>query len=662
MTWWNLTPGFAVAAFILFLPGLIVSACWRLKPLAAFSLSPLLSFTAIGISTIPATLFNKAWGPWWVFGCAVVLALPGLFRWRRPQTSADESDKKSDKKQVVRILLYLCGIIIAAGFIGRRIMWAMDSPQSVAQNWDNSFHLNAAAYVLNTGHASAFDVGPLTGTAFYPATFHDTVALVASLARLDIIPAVHAVVLAVILLVWPVSLMFLLETFFDVKMYSAILLGVFALGLNSFPYVLIDWGLVYPNIVAVAVTPALMAVTMRALGRGNSRLLPWSVSAVLLAPVIVGTGLIHPNAVFLTFAVCLPALILDSVRLLTGRVPQLSRARAACAGAALALVAAAGCSVWVKQAASLTGAGWTDNWKPFETFPQAIGEALTGSSMGRASFPVSILALIGLFWLVINLRRNICWLSVLAVTLSFYIVAAASPNFAFRRYYTGVFYSDNYRMAAYLTMVVAPTGVMGVQWVAEGVAYRCRPLLDRLNEHVRPVVGVAGALLLTTLLTSLTISDMAFSDRLDGIRRDYLMHENADILSANEVTLMEQVDSVVGSDAKIIVNPWQGGNLVYLLAQREPSQFYMMATPSNDVDFINKHLNQVENSPQVCQALTRENAWYVLDLDKHWIAGSDTRPKVRSNYEGLENLESTPGLTPVLRVGDDTLYRITACG
>lgn len=653
MTWWDVIPGFATAMLVLFGPGLIVAAGWRLKPLVALPLAPLLSLTAIGVSTFPASVFGNGWGAWWVFGCAVLFAALGIFRWLRPLPT----EGAPSREQLVVLIPYLVGIVLAAGVLGRRILWAMGNPLTIAQRWDNAFHLNASAYVLLTGNATTMDLGSLAGSGFYPATFHDCVALVASLSHLDVIPATHAVTMVAVLAVWPLSLVILLETFFRTTVIGRFVLGVFALGLNVFPYVLLDWGLVYPNILAVAVLPALIAVAVTTLARGEFSPLARKPAAQLLIPVVVGAGLIHPNAVCLAFAVCFPMLIFDAVSLLIGRVTSIPRAKAVLLGATLILITVCGCWVWVRLSRSLSDSGW----EPFETFPQALGESLAGSSMGRPSFPASVLVLVGLLWLIRNWRQNKWWTSCFVVIVSFYVVAASSSSDEFRNYYTGVFYTDNYRTAAFLAVALVPVGVVGVQWLCELIARALEPVTCRMNRIVWAGLKLLCALAIATVLTYLTASSLAFLGRMGEVSEHYSMQKNADILSSDEISLMEQVDDYVDPGATVIVNPWQGGNLVYLLAQRNPSHFYMTGTLSDNVRFINKHLNEAASSPQVCQALANENASYVLDLDSHWIAGTDAQAGISENYSGLLNLDSTPGFTPVLQVGDDVLYRITAC-
>lgn len=657
MTWWDLVPGLIAAVFVLFLPGLVVAAGWRLKPLAALPLAPLLSLAIIGATTLPASALNVPWGFWWVLGGTLVFAAPGLLRWRRRLIRGGRQDNGG----LARLFPYLCGIALADAILGRRIMWVLGSPLSVAQRWDNAFHLNAAAHVVFTGNASIFDLGELSGAAYYPATFHDSVALVASLARLDIIPAIHAVILVTIFLVWPISLVILLETFFRVSIFGQLALGTFALGLNTFPYVLMDWGLVYPNILAVAVSPALIALIVRVLGKGSFSLLPWKPAIGLLVPAIVGAALVHPNAVCLAFAVCLPLVVLNAVQLLTGRQTEVPRIWAVFLGVALVLAAVVGCYVWLKLSRSLSTNGWTTDWKPFETFSQGLGETITATTMGRSAFPAFVLVVIGLLLMLKAWRRHFWWLISAAIISSFYVVAVSSTNQNFRGYYTGVFYTDNYRMAAYVAISMVPVGIMGTQWVCEFIMSRLHHVMNQLNSSIWSYVDILLALLISFILVVLTVGSTAFEERLGGIRDGYLMQENGEILSPDEIAVMEQISRVVPPDSTIIVNPWQGGNLVYAFSQRNPSQFYMMVAPSDNVRFINENLNQAASYPQVCQALARENASYVLDLDPHWISGAESDEDIRADYSGLENLDSAPGFTPVLQVGSDTLYRVTAC-
>lgn len=653
------------------MPGFAIGLSWRIRLLAACCLAPLLSLFVIGSSALAAHFTGQRWGVSWVVVLACVLAVAGLWRWRRGQREWVQSLRH----QSAVLGGYLGGIAIAVATLGRRLMWAFGNPDTIAQRYDNAFHLNASVYVYLSGRASSFDVGKLLGLQFYPASFHDAVALVMSASGLWVAPAVHAVNIFAIFVMWPLSLVLIVEPFFRMNWVGRIALGPLSLGLNMFPYTLMDWGLIYPNILALSVTPALIGLGFSCLGKGNSSILTSRGSLALTIPAVVGAGLAHPNSIFLMIGACLPLAILNAFRLFKGgysdlldriimktrreRYSEVSRrlvSRVIGLLCMLAMVVAVPVA-WYR-ASIILGPG-SSQWKPFQTTAQAVGESLLGTGMGRAPFPLGIFVVVGFVWLVLHWRGRLWWGLGAGILASFYIVTSSLPQSSLRSALTGVFYTDSYRTAAYLTIVAVPFAILGVQWIWRYITFallRVRPSL--LGSNQLKSVEVLVALTAAVASCFVTAGSASFSQQLNVIQRAYTYAPDSSILSKDEMTLLEEIERVTSPRDVIVVDPWTGAGLVYALAQRMPTQFYMLSPVDADVSLVNEKLRYAANDPQVCAAVHRLGATYALTLDPRRIADMP----LTSQYEGLVDLGRAPGFEPVARVGGDALYRITACG
>lgn len=667
VSWWELLPAVLTAGCFLWLPGFAIGLGWRLRLLSATCLAPLLSLFVVGASALLAHVTDSRWGIHWVVGSACVLSVAGLWRWRR----GAREWAQALRGQALVFAGYLAGLAIAVAVLGRRLMWAFVSPSSIAQKYDNAFHLNASVYVYLTGRASGFDIGQLVGSGFYPASFHDAVALVMSATGLWVAPAVHAVNLFALFAMWPLSLMFLLEPFFKMSWVGRLVLGPLSLGLNAFPYGLMDWGLLYPNILALTITPALIAVGFRCFGKGERTLLSQPEALVLVIPGVVAAGLTHPNSVFLMIGVCLPLTLITAVRLLMGRganrigeAISVVRYRAVpvWAGPALARVVGVGLVilgvvvvpfVWMRASASLVSL----QWSPFQTRAQALGEVLMGTGVAQPPFPLGVLVTVGVVWLVIHWRGRLWWALGAAVLASFYVVSSSFPRTPFRDAYVGLFYADSHRPFAYIAIIAVPLAVLGSQWVWTGIqdaVVRWRPAAAPLPGWAAVVIGVCVAI----VFSAGTVRSTTFTDRMAQIQTDYVFAPNSSLLSENERQLLEEVKSVTTPNDVIVVDPWTGGGLVYALSQRMPTQFYMLSPVGRDQQLVDDRLRYAAEDPEVCSALHRMGATYVLSLDPMPV----THDPRGNQYQGFSDLASRRGFEPVVSVGQDTLYRITACG
>lgn len=670
-SWWQLLPAVLVAACFLWLPGFVIGLGWRLRLLAACCLAPLLSLFVIGSSALAAHFTGQRWGVAWVLIVACAIATAGLWRWRRGR----HEWAQTLRHQAAVLAGYLVGTAMAVAVLGRRLIWALGNPGTIAQRYDNAFHLNASVYVYLTGHASGLDVGRLLGLGFYPASFHDAVALVMSTTGLWVAPAVHAVILFAIFVMWPLSLVLMLEPFFKMNWVGRLALGPLSLGLNMFPYVLMDWGLVYPNILALSVAPALVALGFFCLGKGDRNILTGPDAVLLIVPAVVGAGLTHPNSVFLMVAGCAPLAVFSGFRLLRGSGSEeidrfvsraghgshprvLGRLLSGVMGTALLIVVLLILPILWRHA-SLALQADSSPWKPFQSTAQAVGEVLLGTGMGRPHFPLGVLVAVGVVWLVLHWRGRLWWAIGAVLLASFYVASSSLPQSTLRTVLAGVFYTDSYRTSAYASVVAVPLAVLGAQWVWNGAREAVLRLRSSWNwSRLLKWIELGLAICIAAGFCAGTAKNFSYWERLNQIGKAYIYYPDSSILSANELKLLEEIKQVTSPNDIIVVDPWTGAGLVYALAQRMPTQFYMFSPVDADVSLVTQRLKYATDDPQVCAAVHRLGATYVLTLDPRRIADTP----LTSEYEGLINLGSQPGFEPVVSVGQDTLYRITACG
>ena len=109
----------------------------------------------------------------------------------------------------------------------------------------------------------------------------------------------------------------------------------------------------------------------------------------------------------------------------------------------------------------------------------------------------------------------------------------------------------------------------------------------------------------------------------------------------------------------LIVNPWTGGSLAYALAGREVLELHVFGTRTDDEEYVDAHLADIDDDPRVCEAVDRLGAEYVLDFGSQNVFKSKNSGTERS---GINDLEPSDRLVLVDAEGDDArLFRIEGC-
>lgn len=653
--WLSLIPVFAIAVAIAYLPGFVVLLPTRLKLLGKLSGAPVVSIAIFAISATVANLVGLKWGLGsvllWTFALTVLTAILSSFggRLRLVNGLADA------RPELLRISQYLLGMIVAGIIIGGGLLPSFHDPDTIAQRFDNAFHLNAIAGILYDGTASPLTLTQNMGGGFYPAGWHEFVALTILVSGAALNHAVHLCTFAVVYVVWPLACAALLETVFRPYAAVRILLGTICLSMIAFPYVVLNWGLIYPNILGFALVPALTAliVQMCALAR---ICLPINLeTGWILVLFMVGAGISHPNAVFLALAFTAPAIVLGVVRRLkVTEAGSVRRSRVEAALLTLVLIALA--IGWKILQPGLGEA----MWERYETYSQALGEFISGTSIGIPGIKaVSVLAFVGLVFLCTDRVRR--WLLAgILVIAALFVVGAGWPSGVFRDLVVGVFYRDTRRtgMVAALAGVLLCTYAVQRILVASHTALRRRWAGTRIIQKLgvtRLFAGIVVAVLIP--LNLLVVMSEGFRWAAVGVSESFGGEAQANILSGDESALMIDIEEFVPADATIINNSWDGSGLIYAYTGREVMDFYMFEVSDPDEDLLRERLRYASSDPAVCDVISERNAWYFVEFDD-WAISANA-PAL--DQPGFSDIAEAPGFTLLAQRGDSSLYRIDAC-
>ena len=276
------------------------------------------------------------------------------------------------------------------------------------------FHYNAVAEVLASGNASSLAVGTLSNptvpAAFYPAAWHDLVSLVVLTSGASVPLASNALAFVTGAVVRRLSCLVLVRQVAGRSAGIALVTPVVAVGFIAFPWSLMTFGVLWPNLLGLALVPVVLAAVVTLCGLAGDSSWTRRQALVVTALAAPALALAHPGTVFSLAAVSAPPVgwwLAARVRVLVRRGRWLV-ATLAIAGAA-ALAAAI---LYLVVASPLFAGVRSIDWPAFENPAQAAGEVMMNATNGKdAAWAISLVVVAGLVaaarrpdarWLVVS--------------------------------------------------------------------------------------------------------------------------------------------------------------------------------------------------------------------------------------------------------------------
>ncbi|MET0190496.1 MAG: DUF6541 family protein, partial [Pseudonocardia sediminis] len=523
----------------------------------------------------------------------------------------------------------------------------------LSQTYDAVFHYSAVAEILGTGNASSLHIGTLTNpalsTALYPAAWHDLVSLTAlSVPGAGVPVATNATALAVAVVVFPMSSLFLVRQVAGPSVGAALATPVLAVGFTAFPWALMSFGVLWPNLLGVALLPAALAAVVTLFGLAKDSQLGRPGAAVVLVIAVPTLALAHPNSVFSLVALALFPTVWWVAGLIRRRlftrsfwVPLLALAGS---------VAVVWTVVWVMVASPLLAGVRSFDWGAFSEPGEAVFDVAFGATNNRPeSWTVSVLVLVGI---VFALRRtSTSWLVPAHLLSGFLYVQAAASETTFAAAITGAWYNDSYRLAAMVPVTGVALAVVGTLGLA-GLARRAVAALPVPSPKILPGL-LAGALLVVAVVASGGMSENTHAKVLAGPYQN----PGSELLAPGQREFLQQVGDLLPADAVVAANPFTGSVLLYPLTGREVLFPHMTGAWTPDQKTLAAHLRDVTTDPTVCPAVLATGTGYVIDgPTTFWPWNGAAR-----SYPGLQDISPVPGFELMADDGVNALYRITAC-
>lgn len=690
MSWWATAPAFASTVLVFFGPGLLVLVAAGVRRLSLAALSAPISMTIGSCLAVVLPILGAAFNPavylgFSTFLAAVILLVrllllrknsAGLVPIRRYWDLALVDHRPMVRDGLPRWttrLLVPVAVAFPAAIIGARYIGGFGAPENFSQTFDNVYHLNAIKHITETQNGSALTLGNLTeaSQAFYPAAMHDLMALVVMISGASVPLAVNVGTIVIGALVWPLSCVFLISRVVGYRPVPLLAAGVLSAGMSGFPYMMVAFGVLYPNHAAIALLPVALGLFVEAIGMSPGRRRPLSLSAgLLVAAVVPGLALAHPSTLLALLAFAGPVVAARAVKDLRGRregTGEQSRPRLWII--LFILYSAVTLIAWLTVRPSLAFAPWT----PFQTNARAIGEILGSAPMGATTAWVLLILTVAGIYVSARQFRNMWWILMMFVIGGLLYMVASSWSLGwFRTFLVGVWYNDSFRLAALLPVVTLPLAVLGAEWLT-GLLRRIgkrrtaeEPAPDRgagsspVARTRRAVPGIASSSI-TAAAVVLVFGVGTQGGTLSGVQTRmeevFALEEESPLLTTDELALLQRVPDLVPADGVIVGNPRTGASLVYALADRRTVAPHIFGDRTDAEQTLLDHWDETGYNVSVCDVITREGALWALDFGDQEIVPGD------EPYIGLRALEdgSAPGISLIAQEGDARLYRVDAC-
>ncbi|HEV7646645.1 MAG TPA: DUF6541 family protein [Actinophytocola sp.] len=664
MNWIEAAPVALVTVAWLLVPGLLVSYLIGLRGVAAWGLAPVTGIALIACAAVLGGFLGIGWSVGFVLVVSIVLvAVVGVlaFLLRRRAFLASDPDPRG--------LTLAAGLgILPAIVLGvTTIVESMGAPDALSQTYDAVFHYNALAYINDSHHASSLSMSALGNPHvpgfFYPAAWHDLASLVMMSGNASIPLAANAVTVVATVVLWPLSCLLLVRQLFGRNLAALAITGTLSIGFTAFPWDLLGFGVLWPNLLGMSIAPALLAVVLTLTRWARDDAIGKVRAWLALAVGLVAAGFAHPNVLF---SLVVLSLFPVAARVFA-RAWRLRGEGRTARGAVEAVGFVAIFSVgWWWAATTPKFASTRDQyWPPFETPANAVGDALFNAThRHEALWLLSIVVILGVF---AARRWPVLWLLVAGhVTTTVLYVLTASINRMDTQKYTGYWYNDAHRLAAMLPITGVPLAVGGILYLTlkivdaataagkAGTPDRPRRLAGTPGLTSAGVVAVA-----LTLLLVVVTGGLYPTDRAKRFAMTYEPHSTATVLVTKQMqAFYDKIAKEIPPDAVVAGNPFEGSSMLWALDDRKVLFPHFRNTTSEEQDLIAGHLDDLTTDPEVCKAVNDLDVEYLL-IGGATFRTADTKWKY---YAGLSDPFGLPGFELVDSSGSSKLYKITGCG
>lgn len=564
--------------------------------------------------------------------------------------------------------------IIAAILTATVFLIVLDGPDCYFQAWDNQTHLRRIRAFTETGNFSPFNnqlysdssVAPNQSiNTFYPSAWHLLAAMLVSLLNIPVTEAANAINILSVGLLLPMTMFLCLREMGIAKPASYALCAVICIGVPIYPWDLISYGPLYPNLLGFCVLPGEIALLLNMLNSIDSKKPNELLGTLLL--LLLGTislALVHPNCVFALGLILAPYLISKVKNLIKTSYQKLPDIL--CAAVPLFAIAL----IWITLNRMSFMHGVVDcYWPAFTTVKQAF---LNSLFLGTTTHPIQLFIPILVFaGIYTDIKDNkFCLVATYVLLVLFYTIDAGT-NLAIKPILTGFWYNDYHRISAMLGLVSILLACKAINRTVLLLEKTCRIRNTCKRVAITGAAVISASLIIFWSFIPLQGSkewQTAFGYQITEMRYQYskqLIYY--DIFSPLEEEFCKTTLPQFNPDNSAVINNPDDGSLFAYSVYGLNMYYRTWYPPSTKTETkeslaIRYHLNELKTNKTVRNAVEKIGAKYVLQLD-HGDQTQEYRIQYNNDnaeeWRGIDLIdESTPGFSLVAANDDIRLYRI----
>jgi hypothetical protein len=716
-TWLPALAPALLATVLLVVPGLVVNLGLGARGFDALGLAPL---TSLGVLAIATLMVPAVVGRWSLAAVGISLAILALIAvlgrtaiawW----TGRQVPDRPQVRVPVVwRVLLgyqpsarwwvarrrtrwWLAAVALAAVLVAANFVLGVRDPNLPSQTIDAGFHYNAVLSVMRSGFPDGRHVGAAAGsavTAWYPPLWHDLTAMVSAIAGVNVAVGANAVGWAIGGVVWPLSMVWLSSRILPhARLLTILAVGLCCGAITLFPYLMLSFGVLWPNVLSLAALPAAIALTLMVFHlmprsphaqddissagvAADGATLDEVEAAAVRRRVALGPGLswwtvlfvgffgcvglffAHPGALFALGIWAFIGSVMLSVRLVVSSRAQGQRQlRRSLLLLLLAWLVAAGLWAAMDLVPALNSVR-NFKWAPQMTMNQGLGEVITLSTViTKAHWAFGVATLWG-FYRLLKVPRLRWLLASHVFLILLYMLSVGSTGWLTREL-TGFWYDDPQRIAALIPMTAVPLAALGITSGADALGR----FVGRVSSDVfsRPLSSrwALGIACLGMMAVPAVIYPNQGVGQGAAVLQDRYTNLNFKnhMVTPDEQALYGRLAKQIPAGETVLGSPFTGAQFSSIWSGHAVVIPHVSTNPPKDVALISQDFKSFTTDPAVCAALKRLKVGAVVDdFDLFWP--TDTR---QPNFAGLVDLYDTPGLTPIGYGASVTIYRVGDC-
>lgn len=653
------------------LPGTLLNASLTKDATKAICLAPATSIALLSIFAI----VNPRLGIWTQYSSLMIelgcVALGFLVSSAALNRHTAQNSITIKKKELCCLVLFFTISAIIAAYV---FLTVLDGPDCYFQAWDNQTHLRKIRAFVETGNYSSFNSQfyknaltapePLANS-FYPSAWHLLAAMLVSLLDIPVTQAANAVNILCVGTILPLTLFLCLQELGIKKPSSLALCAIICLGVPIYPWDLISYGPLYPNLLGFCLLPGEISLFFSLFNKFNQIKLADTLKGVILLFLgLISLALAHPNTVFAWGFILAPYLISRFKFFISAKYRNIPSI------ACYAIPFAAIFLIWI----SFTRIPFMHEivdcyWPAFTSVPKALLSALF---LGTTTHPIQILIpLLTFIGVYIELKdRKFCLAATYGLLVIFYTIDAGS-NLPVKPLLTGFWYNDYHRVSAMLGLISIFLACLAINRI---FVY----LEDKLSEQktsVRTAIAgvIAAGMIALIFYPSIPLPrkhemQTAFGYEINEMRNQFdkeLIYY--DLFSPLEEDFCKTTLAKYNSDNSVVINNPDDGSIFAYGVYGSNMYYRYWYPPAPDTEtkeskVIRHHLNEIASNENVRNAVKQIGAKYVIQLDH----GEPTQEyRIQYNYDNADEWrgidlidETTPGFTLVASNDDIRLYKI----